>query len=121
VRGGREITAKTKVSVIMKRLLLLSVAELADDYLGPHAVRAGGAAGCRASARGAPAPLSGAARPVGHAESVSVAPVEQLKQPIRAVTEQQLRDVSHLRHLLLVPKSRYNANGHCRYPAVRTE
>src|SRR5882757_4612153 len=89
------------------RFLLLSRGELADHYLAPQAVLAGRAAssaGGRAAARGARAPLAGAARLFGQAEPVTVA--EQAKQPVRLVTEQQLCDASHLlRHLHLVLKS----------------
>jgi hypothetical protein len=80
------------------RFLLLSGAELADDHLAPHAVRTGRAAGGiggRAVSWGAPAPLSGAACPLGHAEFALVARVEQVKQPARVVTEQQPCYVSH--------------------------
>jgi hypothetical protein len=91
----------------LPRFLLLSRAILADDYLAPQvawvdAVAAGRAVdrvGGGAAAGGAAAPLAGAARAVSHAEPVRV-PIEQVKQPARVVTEQQLRDASHLRHLL---------------------
>jgi hypothetical protein len=80
------------------RFLLLSGAELADNHPAPHAARAGRAAGGiggRAASWGASAPLSGAARSLGHAEFALVARVEQVKQPARVVTEQQPCDVSH--------------------------
>jgi hypothetical protein len=108
--------------VALPRFLLLSDTELAGDYLAPHAVRAGRAAGGvggRVAARGARAPLTRATRPVGHAEPVAVAPAEQVKQPALVVTEQQLRDASHLRDLLLVLESRYNANAARRYRLCR--
>jgi hypothetical protein len=80
------------------RFLLLSGAELADDHLTPHAVRAGravGGVGGRGVSWRASAPLSGAARPLGHTEFALVARVEQVEQPARVVTEQQPCDVSH--------------------------
>jgi hypothetical protein len=80
------------------RFLLLSGAELADDHLAPHAVRtdrAAGGVGGRDVSWSASAPLSGAARSLGHAELALVARVEQVKQPARVVTEQQPCDVSH--------------------------
>jgi hypothetical protein len=83
----------------------LSGAELADDHLAAHAARAGRAAdgaGGRVAAWYASAPFARVANAVGHAESVAVAPVEQVKQAARVVTEQQPRDVSHPRHLLVI-------------------
>jgi hypothetical protein len=102
-------------------LLLLSSAGLADYYPDRHGVRAGHATrgiDGRAVSRSAPAPLPSAARAVGHAETVSVALAEKVNQTALVVTEQQLRDASHVRNLPLALKSRYNANDRRRYPMV---
>jgi hypothetical protein len=95
-----------------------------DYHLAPHAVWAGRAAegiGDRTAAWGASAPLAGASRAVGHAEAVTVVEtvavslVEQVVQAAGVATEQQPRDVSHLRLLVAAPSrlvatTRYNAN-----------